>query len=77
MKLGNYRLSLIRKYKEAALHFFSWRDRSRVVKAGHISRRDGSKAERLGFNLVPAQKWLHTRLVEGCDSAYETVVYHE
>jgi flavin reductase (DIM6/NTAB) family NADH-FMN oxidoreductase RutF len=77
MQLGNYTLQLIREYKEAALHFFPWQERERVVKAGHISGRDGSKAERLGFNLLPAEKLGHTKLVEGYDNAYETVVYQE
>lgn len=77
MQLGNYSLGLIRKYNEAALHFFPWKDRARVVKSGHISGRDGSKTERLGFQLIPAQKLSQTKLVEGFDSAYETVVYQE
>jgi flavin reductase (DIM6/NTAB) family NADH-FMN oxidoreductase RutF len=77
MQLGNYSLGLLRKNKEAALHFFPWADRARVVKAGHISGRDGSKAERIGFNLRPAEKLSTTKLVEGFDSAYETVVYKE
>lgn len=77
MQLGNYSLGLIRKYQEAALHFFPWGDRERVVKAGHISGRDGNKAERLGFQLTPAEKLSYTKLVEGYDSAYETVVYQE
>lgn len=77
MQLGNYSLELIRKYKEAALHFFPWKDRERIVKAGYISGRDGNKAERLGFNLVPADKIKNTKLVEGFDSAYELLVNQE
>jgi flavin reductase (DIM6/NTAB) family NADH-FMN oxidoreductase RutF len=77
MQLGNYSLEIIRKYQEAALHFFPWKDRERIVKAGYISGRDGSKAERLGFNLVPAEKIQNTKLVEGFDSAYELVVNQE
>ena len=77
MQLGNYSLELLRKYKEVALHFFPWKDRDRVVKAGHISGRDGSKAERLGFDLLPAEKLQHTKLVQGFDSAYETLVFQE
>jgi flavin reductase (DIM6/NTAB) family NADH-FMN oxidoreductase RutF len=77
MQLGNYSLEILRRHKEAVLHFFPWKDRERLVKAGHISGRDGSKADRLGFNLLPAEKLQHTRLVEGFDSAYETVVYQE
>ena len=77
MQLGNHSLGLLRKNKEAALHFFPWADRERVVKAGYISGRDGSKAERIGFNLIPAEVLDITRLVEGFDCAYETVVYRE
>jgi len=77
MQLGNYSLDLIRKYREAALHFLPWKEREKVVRAGYISGRDGSKAQRLGFNFVPAEKLAHTNLVEGYDSAYETVVYKE
>jgi len=77
MQLGNYSLELLRKNKEATLHFFPWGDRERVLKTGYISGRDGSKAERLGFNLLPAEKMQHTKLVEGYDSAYETVVNQE
>ena len=77
MKLGNYSLEVIRKTQEAALHFFPWRDRKRVVKAGNISGRDGSKADILGFNLIPAQKLSKTKLVDGYESAYETVVNQE
>ena len=54
MQLGYYSLGLLRKHREPALHFFPWSERKVVVKAGHISGRDGSKAERLGFNLLPA-----------------------
>ena len=75
MQLGNYSLDLLRKHQEAALHFFPWKDREQVAKSGHISGRDGPKSERLGFKLLPAEKLQHTKLVEGFDSAYETVVY--
>jgi flavin reductase (DIM6/NTAB) family NADH-FMN oxidoreductase RutF len=77
MQLGNYSLELLRKYQEAALHFFPWSERERVVKTGHISGRDGSKADRVGFNLLAAEKLTHTQLVAGFDSAYETVVHSE
>lgn len=77
MQLGNYSLGLIRENREAALHFFPWQDRERVVKAGYISGRDGCKAERLEFTLRPAEKLGRTKLVDGFDSAYETVVYRE
>ena len=77
MQLGNYTLDLLRKHQEAALHFFPWKDRERIVKSGHISGRDGSKAERLGFSFLPAEKLHHTPLVAGFDSAYETVVFKE
>lgn len=77
MQLGNYSLELVRRYREAALHFFPWKDREWVVKAGHISGRDGQKSERLGFSWQPAEKLSHTHLIKGFDSAYETVVYRE
>jgi len=77
MQLGNYSLGLIRKYQEAALHFFPWKDREWIFKAGNISGRDGSKSERLARNLIPAEKLQHTKLIEGFDSAYETVVFQE
>lgn len=77
MQLGNYSLKLLREYREAALHFMPWSDRERVAKAGHISGRDGPKAARLGYNLIPAQKLVHTKLVEGADLVYEGVVLQE
>ncbi len=77
MQLGNYSLGLLRKNKEAALHFFPWQAREKIVKAGYISGRDGSKAERLQFNLLPAEKLTTTKLVEGFESAYETVLLQE
>ena len=77
MQLGNHSLGLLRKYREAALHFMPWSDRERVVQAGYISASDENKVERLGFTLKPAVKLEHTRLVEGADSVYETVIHSE
>jgi flavin reductase (DIM6/NTAB) family NADH-FMN oxidoreductase RutF len=77
MQLGNYSLELVRRYREVALHFFPWKNRDWVVKAGYISGRDGKKSERLGFSWQPADKLAHTQLVKGFDSAYETVVHQE
>jgi flavin reductase (DIM6/NTAB) family NADH-FMN oxidoreductase RutF len=77
MQLGNYTLNLLRKYQEAALNFMPWVDRERVVRAGHLSGRDGSKAERLGYTLRPAEVLQHTMLVEGAENIFETVVYKE
>ena len=77
MQLGNYSLDLLRKNREAALHFFPWNERQRIVKSGYISGRDGSKAEKLGLTLLPAEKLSQTKLIEGYDSAYETVVHQE
>lgn len=77
MQLGNYTLDLLRQHREAALHFMPWSDRERVVKAGHLSGRDGPKAPRLGYNLLPAEQLKHTRLVEGAEKIYETVVLQE
>lgn len=77
MQLGNHSLTLLRKHQEAALHFMPWRERERVVRAGYMSGGFTNKAERLGFNLLPAQKLQFTRLVEGADSIFETVVFQE
>jgi len=77
MQLGNYTLELLREHREAAIHFMPWGDRERVAKAGHVSGRDGPKAPRLGYELIPAQKLRHTKLVEGADIIYETVVLQE
>lgn len=77
MQVGNHSLVLLRKYKEAALHFMPWSDRDRVVRAGYISGREGNKAALLGFQLGPAEKLQHTRLVEGAEAVYETVVHRE
>jgi flavin reductase (DIM6/NTAB) family NADH-FMN oxidoreductase RutF len=77
MQLGNYSLELLRQYREAALHFMPWSDRERVAKAGHLSGRDGPKAPRLGYELIPAHKLHRTMLVDGADLVYETVVLQE
>lgn len=77
MQLGNHSLSLLRKYEEAGIHFMSWRDRERVVRAGYMSGDFTNKAERLGFTLVPGDKLEHTKLVEGADIAFETRVLQE
>jgi flavin reductase (DIM6/NTAB) family NADH-FMN oxidoreductase RutF len=77
MQLGNYTLGLLREHREAAIHFMPWSDRERVAKAGHLSGRDGPKASRLGYELFPAQELQHTKLVEGADAIYETVVLQE
>lgn len=77
MQLGNYTLELLRAHREAAIHFMPWSDRERVAKAGHLSGRDGPKAPRLGYELIPAQKLQHTKLVNGADVTYETVVLQE
>lgn len=75
--VGNHSLVLLKKYKEAALHFMPWSERERVVRAGYLSGRDVNKAELLGFKLTPAEVLEHTRLVEGADSSLEMVVYRE
>ncbi len=77
MQLGNYTLDLLREHREAAIQFMPWSDRERVAKAGHLSGRDEPKAPRLGYNLIPAKKLQHTRLVEGANATYETVVLQE
>jgi flavin reductase (DIM6/NTAB) family NADH-FMN oxidoreductase RutF len=77
MAKGNHSLDLIRKYQEAAVHFMPWNEREKVVRAGWISGRDVNKSERLGFNLLPAEKLKFTHLVEGADTIFETVVHQE
>jgi flavin reductase (DIM6/NTAB) family NADH-FMN oxidoreductase RutF len=77
MQLGNYTLDLLREIQEAAIQFMPWSDRERVVKAGHLSGRDGPKAPRLGYDLIPAAKLQHTMIVDGADVTYETVVLKE
>jgi len=77
MGVGNHSLGLLKKHKEAALHFMPWSERQRVVKAGHISGRKLDKATELGFNLLEAEKLKHTKLVEGADSVFELVVHME
>ena len=77
MGVGNHSLSLLQKYKEAALHFMPWSERERVVRAGWISGRDMNKAERLGFSLRPAEKLQHTKIIEGANTVFELTVYKE
>lgn len=77
MGVGNYSLGLMKKYGEAGLHFMPWSQREKVVRAGWISGRDGSKAKKLGFSLYPADKLKHTSLVEGADTVFELRKYKE
>ena len=77
MQLGNHSLTLLRKHQEAAIHFMPWSDRERVVRAGYMSGGFTNKAERLGYTLVAAEKLQVTRLIEGADAVFETVVFQE
>lgn len=77
MQLGNHSLTLLRKYQEAAVHFMPWSDRERVVRAGYMSGGFTNKAERLGYQLLPAQALKATKLVEGAEAIFETVVFKE
>ena len=77
MQLGNHSLKLLRKHQEAALHFMPWNDRDRVVRAGYMSAEFTNKAERLGYSLVEAEKLQSTKLIEGADAVFETMVYQE
>ena len=77
MQLGNHSLTLLRKHQEAAIHFMPWSDRERVVRAGYMSGDFTNKAERLGYKLVAAEKLQATRLIEGADAVFETVVFQE
>jgi len=77
MGVGNHSLKLLKKHREAALHFMPWSDREKVVRAGHISGRKVDKAETLGFNLYLAEKLKHTQLIEGADNIFELVIHME
>ncbi|MCB8965512.1 MAG: flavin reductase [Ardenticatenaceae bacterium] len=77
MGVGNYSLQLLRELGEAAVHFMPWSERARVVRAGYISGREGDKAERLGFNWLPAEQLQHTKLISGAETIYETTVFRE
>ena len=77
MGVGNHSLTLLKKHKEAALHFFPWSERAWIVRAGHLSGRDVNKAELLGRTLEPAQKLSATRLVSGYEAVFELVVNRE
>ena len=77
MGVGNHSLTLLKKHKEAALHFFPWSEREWIVRAGHLSGRDANKAQLLGRTLLPAQKLQHTRLVAGYEAVFELVVNRE
>jgi flavin reductase (DIM6/NTAB) family NADH-FMN oxidoreductase RutF len=77
MGVGNHSLLLLKKYKEAALHFMPWNERERVVAAGYLSGRTVNKVEKLGFRLQPATRLEHTCLVEGAESVYEMVIFRE
>ncbi len=74
---GNYTLGLLRKHQECALHFFPWQAREWVVRAGYISGRDVNKTQRLGVQLLPAERLQVTRLVAGYENAYECIVLTE
>ena len=77
MGVGNHTLTLLRKYREAALHFMPWSEREKVVRSGWLSGRDMNKAERLGFRLSPAKMLDHTSLIEGADTIFELKVFKE
>ena len=77
MGVGNHSLILLKKNKEAALHFMPWSEKERVVRAGYLSGRDVNKAETLGFTLKSAQVLERTKLVEGADSVFELSVHSE
>jgi flavin reductase (DIM6/NTAB) family NADH-FMN oxidoreductase RutF len=77
MGVGNHSLGLLKKYKEAALHFMPWQERERVVRAGYVSGRDVNKAQVLGFELIPAAVLKNTHLVVGADCVFELVVHME
>jgi len=77
MQLGNHSLTLLRKHQEAAIHFMPWSDRERVVRAGYMGGDFTNKAERLGYQLIEAEVLQNTKLIEGADAVFETVVFKE
>lgn len=77
MGVGNHSLTLLRRYKEAALHLMPWAERDRVARAGYVSGRDTNKAQALGFTLSPAEKLQHTRLVAGAEACFELTLLRE
>lgn len=73
----NHSLELLRRCGEAALHFFPWGERERVIRAGYTSGRKRDKASRLGFAMEPAACLAETRVVRGADSIFELRVRRE
>ncbi len=67
----NFSLELLRREREAVLHYFPFAERERVVRAGYLSGRRGGKAKRLGFELGPAQVVTRAPLVAGATCAFE------
>jgi flavin reductase (DIM6/NTAB) family NADH-FMN oxidoreductase RutF len=74
---GNHTLQLLREHGEAALHFFSYDDRERVVRAGYLSGRRVDKARRLGWRLRPAERLRHTAVIDGAAAVYELAPLRE
>jgi len=77
MEMGNHSYTLLQKYREAAFHFMPWYERYKVARAGFISGRDFNKGKELGFELLPAEKLQHTKLVAGADGIFEMLVFKE
>lgn len=77
MDRRNWSLGRLRESREAALHFFPFDAWERVVRAGYASGAKVDKAARLGFELRPAEKLAHTRIVAGADCVFELTVVRE
>ena len=77
MQVGNYTLNLLREHQEAALHFFDWEERDWIDHAGHLSGETSNKTEELGRTLIPAEKLTHTKLIDGAEIVFETVLSEE
>ena len=77
MQVGNHSLKLLREIKEAGLHFFPWEDRDWIDAAGHLSGETTNKAEELRRTLIPAEKLTETKLIEGAEIVFETVLSEE
>ena len=73
----NVSLELVRQHGEAALHFFPYAERERIIRAGYLSGRRRNKAASLGSDLIPATRLTVTRIVLGADAIFEMTVRQE
>ncbi len=77
MDRRNWSLGLLREKREAALHFFEFGEVERVVRAGWASGARVNKAEKLGLELVAAERLASTKIVAGARCVFELAVVRE